>query len=284
MHPNNKHLKSYDFVRLIHANPDLKPFVFTNKFQTKTIDFSLSDAVYQLNKAILISDYGLTDYQLPQGYLCPPIPGRADYLHYLNDLITSETLPVKGLDIGVGANAIYPILGAKLYQWRMVGADINKQSVEIAQNNINLNSSLEGLVEIRFQENPAHIFSNIIKPEEYYHFTMCNPPFHASEQEALKGTQRKLKNLNLDKKAALNFGGQSHELWCNGGEALFIKRMIKESKTFSNQVGWFTTLVSKAANLPKLIKQLDKLEATHQVIDMAQGQKVSRILAWQFSN
>jgi len=284
MHPNNKHLKSYDFVRLIHANPDLKPFVFTNKFQTKTIDFSLAEAVYQLNKAILISDYGLTDYQLPKGYLCPPIPGRADYLHYLNDLITSETLPVKGLDIGVGANAIYPILGAKLYQWRMVGADINKQSVEIAQNNINLNSSLEGLVEIRFQENPAHIFSNIIKPEEYYHFTMCNPPFHASEQEALKGTQRKLKNLNLDKKAALNFGGQSHELWCNGGEALFIKRMIKESKTFSNQVGWFTTLVSKAANLPKLIKQLDKLEATHQVIDMAQGQKVSRILAWQFSN
>ncbi len=284
MHPNNKHNIPYNFERLIRVNSELKPFVFTNKFQTKTIDFSLSDAVYQLNKAILISDYGLTDYQLPKGYLCPPIPGRADYLHYLNDLITSETLPVKGLDIGVGANAIYPILGAKLYQWRMVGADINKQSVEIAQNNINLNSSLEGLVEIRFQENPAYIFSNIIKPEEYYHFTMCNPPFHASEQEALKGTQRKLKNLNLDKKAALNFGGQSYELWCNGGEALFIKRMIKESKTFSNQVGWFTTLVSKAANLPKLIKQLDKLEATHQVIDMAQGQKVSRILAWQFSN
>jgi len=284
MHPNNKHNIPYNFERLIRVNSELKPFVFTNKFQTKTIDFSLSDAVYQLNKAILISDYGLTDYQLPKGYLCPPIPGRADYLHYLNDLITSETLPVKGLDIGVGANAIYPILGAKLYQWRMVGADINKQSVEIAQNNINLNSSLEGLVEIRFQENPAYIFSNIIKPEEYYHFTMCNPPFHASEQEALKGTQRKLKNLNLDKKAALNFGGQSYELWCNGGEALFIKRMIKESKTFSNQVGWFTTLVSKAANLPKIIKQLDKLEATHQVIDMAQGQKVSRILAWQFSN
>ncbi|OBX24045.1 MULTISPECIES: 23S rRNA (adenine(1618)-N(6))-methyltransferase RlmF [Bizionia] len=284
MHPNNKHNIPYDFERLIQANSELKPFVFTNNFETKTINFSLAEAVYQLNKAILISDYGLTDYQLPKGYLCPPIPGRADYLHHLNDLIIPETKPIKGLDIGVGANAIYPILGVKLYQWNMVGADINKQSVEIAQNNINLNSSLDGLVEIRFQENPAHIFSNIIKPEENYHFTMCNPPFHASEQEALKGTQRKLKNLNLDKKAALNFGGQSHELWCNGGEALFIKRLIKESKTFSNQVGWFTTLVSKAANIPKLIKQLDKLGATHQIIDMAQGQKVSRILAWQFTN
>jgi len=284
MHPNNKHNIPYDFERLIQANSELKPFVFTNNFETKTINFSLAEAVYQLNKAILISDYGLTDYQLPKGYLCPPIPGRADYLHHLNDLIIPETKPIKGLDIGVGANAIYPILGAKLYQWNMVGADINKQSVEIAQNNINLNSSLDGLVEIRFQENPAHIFSNIIKPEENYHFTMCNPPFHASEQKALKGTQRKLKNLNLDKKAALNFGGQSHELWCNGGEALFIKRLIKESKTFSNQVGWFTTLVSKAANLPKLIKQLDKLGATHQIIDMAQGQKASRILAWQFPN
>ena len=284
MHPNNKHLKSYDFERLIHANPDLKPFVFTNKFQTKTINFSLSDAVYQLNKAILISDYGLTDYQLPKDYLCPPIPGRADYLHHLNDLISPESKPIKGLDIGIGANAIYPILAVQLYNWEMVGTERNKQSLEIAQNNINLNPSLNGFIDIRYQDNPAQIFSGIIEIEEYYHFTMCNPPFHASEQEALKGTQRKLKNLDLDKKSTLNFGGQSHELWCNGGEALFIKRMIKESKTFCKQVGWFTTLVSKSANLPKLTKQLDKLGATHQIIDMAQGQKVSRILAWRFPN
>tara|TARA_R110002012_G_scaffold81945_4_gene207488 strand:+ start:20964 stop:21818 length:855 start_codon:yes stop_codon:yes gene_type:complete len=284
MHSNNKHNKSYDFERLIQANPGLIPFVFKNDFETNTIDFFLAEAVYQLNKALLILDYGLTDYQLPKGYLCPPIPGRADYLHHLNDLISPKSEPVKGLDIGVGANAIYPILGAKLYKWNMVGTDINRESVEIAKNNINVNPSLIDLVEIRLQENPAHIFTGIIKPSEYYHFTICNPPFHTSKEDALKGTQRKLKNLDLDKKTALNFGGQSHELWCNGGEALFIKRMIKESNTFSKQVGWFTTLVSKASNLPKLTKQLQKLGVTYQIIDMAQGQKKSRILAWKFPN
>ncbi len=281
MHPNNLHNKPYDFDTLVQANPDLKSFVYVNDFETKTIDFSEAEAVYQLNKAILISDYGLKDYQLPKGYLCPPIPGRADYIHHINDLISTNCTTIKGLDIGVGANTIYPILGSQIYQWQMVGADINKKSVEIAQNNINLNSNIKDLIEICFQDNPSHIFSSIIKPDEQYQFTMCNPPFHASENEALKGNQRKLKNLNIDK-TSLNFGGQAHELWCNGGEALFIKRMIKESVKFSNQVGWFTTLVSKGSNLPKLIKQLQKLGTKHQIIDMAQGQKVSRILAWHF--
>lgn len=282
MHPNNIHHKPYNFDALVEANPDLSVFVFTNDYNTKTIDFSMADAVYQLNKAILISEYRLQAYQLPKGYLCPPIPGRADYIHHLHDLINIESKPVNGLDIGVGANAIYPILGSQIYQWQMVGCDINKESIKIAQHIIASNPKLQELVDVRFQENPAHIFNGIIKPDEQYHFTMCNPPFHASEEDALKGTKRKLKNLNMAHKSSLNFGGQAHELWCNGGEALFIKRMIKESKTFKNQVGWFTTLVSKASNLPKLSKQLTKLGATHQIIDMAQGQKISRILAWRF--
>ncbi|EGV45059.1 23S rRNA (adenine(1618)-N(6))-methyltransferase RlmF [Bizionia argentinensis JUB59] len=282
MHPNNIHNKSYNFDRLIISNPDLKTFVFRNEYGTKTIDFAQAEAVFQLNKALLLSDYGLAHYQLPVGYLCPPIPGRADYIHHIHDLIDSDPTPIKGLDIGVGANAIYPILGAQIYQWYMVGTDINAESVEIAKNTIELNPQLKDFIDIRFQENPAHIFEGIIKEDEHYHFTICNPPFHASEKDALKGTQRKLKNLNLEPKSTLNFGGQAHELWCNGGEALFIKRMIKESKKFENQVNWFTTLVSKAENLPKLTKQLNKLKATHRIIDMGQGQKISRILAWHF--
>ncbi|TYB76317.1 23S rRNA (adenine(1618)-N(6))-methyltransferase RlmF [Bizionia myxarmorum] len=284
MHPNNIHLKPYFFEELVAVNPDLEPFVFVNAYQTKTIDFSIPEAVYQLNKAILISDYGLKTYQLPKGYLCPPIPGRADYIHHLKDLIQTDSKPVKGLDVGAGANTIYPILATKIYNWKMVGCDINAKSVEIAENIINQNPSLKELVEIRFQDNPAHIFEGIIKADEYYNFTMCNPPFHASEQDALKGTQRKLKNLKIDSKDILNFGGQSHELWCNGGEALFVKRMIKESKKFGAQVDWFTTLISKAENLPKLTKQLNKLGATQKIIDMGQGHKISRILAWHFHN
>ena len=80
----------------------------------------------------------------------------------------------------------------------------------------------------------------------------------------------------------LNFGGESNELWCNGGEALFLKRMIKESADFKTQVGWFTSLISKKESLSKIYKQLDKLKAIYKVIPMSQGNKKSRFIAWKF--
>jgi 23S rRNA (adenine1618-N6)-methyltransferase len=49
--------------------------------------------------------------------------------------------------------------------------------------------------------------------------------------------------------------------------------------------GWFTTLVSKSEHLPKLQQSLNKVNAAEvRVIEMAQGQKKSRILAWTFQN
>ena len=190
---------------------------------------------------------------------------------------------IKGLDIGVGANCIYPILGSQIYNWEMVGADIDQVAVKSAQSNVKLTKNLAKNIEIRLQNDNANIFQGVIKDKEYYHFTMCNPPFHSSKEEATKGTLRKLKSLHDSESLELNFGGQSNELWCNGGEALFIKRMIKQSVQFKTQVGWFTTLASKKENLPKLIKQLDKLKTTHHVIKMSQGNKKSRIIAWKFN-
>ncbi|MDZ4290013.1 MAG: RlmF-related methyltransferase, partial [Prosthecobacter sp.] len=85
------------------------------------------------------------------------------------------------------------------------------------------------------------------------------------------------------KKQALNFGGNPGELWCEGGELAFIRRMIDESVVYADRCGWFTTLVSKSEHLPRLERSL-RLVKPHEVriIDMAQGQKKSRILAWRF--
>ncbi len=286
MHPDNKHSKSYNFEELIQSHHKLSKFVFTNEHNSRTIDFSNSEAVFYLNKAILKAHYNITDWRIPKGYLCPPIPGRADYIHHLNDLL-SESSPnktIKGLDVGVGANCIYSILCSQIYNWQMIGCDISKEAVEAAKHNVSLTESLKKNVEIRHQNNNANIFEGIIKTGEHFDFTMCNPPFHTSEAEATKGTMRKLKNLKKEGKTGLNFGGQANELWCNGGEALFIKRMIKQSVGFKSQVGWFTTLVSKKENLQKIYKQLDKLKATHKTIAMSQGNKQSRFVAWSFSS
>jgi 23S rRNA (adenine1618-N6)-methyltransferase len=125
-------------------------------------------------------------------------------------------------------------------------------------------------------------FQGIIQPGEHFDLTMCNPPFHASAAEATAGTQRKLRNLG-GKKEVLNFGGRAGELWCEGGELAFIRRMIEESVAFASNCGWFTTLVSKSEHLPRLEKALRQVNATEmKIIDMAQGQKKSRILAWTF--
>lgn len=263
--------------------------MFLNDFGTLTIDFALAEAVFHLNKALLKHHYGIEEWQVPKGYLCPPIPGRADYIHHLADLV-SESNPsekkIKGLDIGVGANCIYPILATQIYGWQMVGTDINKQAVDAAKANVAATKNLREKISIKHQTNNAHIFEGIIAEDDYFHFTMCNPPFHSSAEEATKGTLRKLKNLENNtqtkKEIVQNFGGQANELWCNGGEGLFIKRMIKQSIAFKDQVGWFTTLVSKKENLFKIYKQLDKLKAIHQTISMEQGNKLSRFVAWRF--
>jgi len=81
----------------------------------------------------------------------------------------------------------------------------------------------------------------------------------------------------------LNFGGQGAELWCGGGEEAFVCRMIGESVQFRGRCLWFTTLISKSASLPgvyRALKQVGVLDS--RTIEMAQGQKKSRIVAWTF--
>jgi 23S rRNA (adenine1618-N6)-methyltransferase len=55
-----------------------------------------------------------------------------------------------------------------------------------------------------------------------------------------------------------------------------------QSVDFKTQVEWFTCLVSKKENLRKIYKQLNKLNATYKTIQMNQGNKQSRFVAWKF--
>ncbi len=291
LHPRNLHRNFYDFEALISVVPELKHYVFKNDYDTLTINFSISKAVRLLNKALLLQYYNVKEWDIPEGNLCPPIPGRADYVHYLADLLASDKgeIPtgtsVKGLDIGVGANLVYPLIANYSYGWEMLGTDINPNSLENAQNILSQNPNLSSVIHLKQQPEAEFIFNNIISKEAKFTFTMCNPPFHESEQDAMLGNRRKNNNLRKKKiqNPKLNFGGQHSELWCEGGEMAFIKKMINESVQFSSQVLWFTSLVSKKDNLHQLttlIKNLKVLE--FKIIDMAQGQKISRILAWTF--
>ncbi|MGB0885290.1 MAG: 23S rRNA (adenine(1618)-N(6))-methyltransferase RlmF [Chitinophagales bacterium] len=293
IHPRNKHCGNYDFDALIKTLPELDVYVILNKYQNKSIDFFDQNAVKALNKALLKHYYNIDYWDIPQDYLCPPIPGRADYIHHVADLLAknnNDIIPkgdkVKVLDIGTGANCIYPIIGNAEYAWRFVGSDMSKKSLESANKNIENNENLSKNVELRLQKNIKNIFKGIIKENECFNLTICNPPFHSSKAEATKGTLRKLNNLKKqnNSKLLLNFGGQNNELWCTGGEIQFIKTMIIESKSFANQVLWFTTLVSKEAHLQTIYQMLKKAKvAKMRTINMAQGNKQSRVVAWTFN-
>lgn len=291
LHTRNLHRNPYDFDQLISCVPELKHYVFTNAFQTVTINFSIPKAVKLLNKALLSHFYHIKGWDIPDTNLCPPIPGRADYVHYIADLLAEQLdeIPsgnsVKGLDIGTGANLVYPLISHRSYGWTMMGTDINQDSLKNAQHILDQNPDLSSVIQLKRQPDADHIFVNMIKPEDRLTFTMCNPPFHDSEESAMKGNIRKTKNLHQSKKSKplLNFSGQQSELWCEGGELAFITKMIHESALFSTQVLWFTCLVSKKDNLNKLTNLLKKVKAAEvKTIDMAQGQKISRILAWTF--
>ena len=290
MHPRNRFRTGYDFAQLVASNPTLAPFVAPNPYGDLSIDYANSSAVKALNRALLAHAYGIGHWDVPPGYLCPPIPGRSDYLHHLADLLAGggSSIPrgpsTRVLDIGVGASCIYPLIGASEYGWRFVGSEIDREAVEWARHLVAANPAVANLVECRVQPSPGASFQSVIAAGEMFAASMCNPPFHASAEEAAAGSRRKRRNLGQARESSLNFGGQARELWCDGGELGFVRRMIAESAGAAGQCHWFTTLVSRSDHLPPLVEALQDVGASDvRTLAMAQGQKQSRILAWTFS-
>lgn len=294
LHPRNRHRERYDFQLLITACPELGKYVKPNAYGDDSIDFANPKAVKWLNKALLKQYYSLAYWDVPSGYLCPPIPGRADYIHHIAELLGSSNggkIPVgfkiKCMDIGVGASCIYPVIANKEYGWSFIGSDIDEAALESARKIIEHNAFLKRNIELRFQENPNDIFHGIMERNEPIDVAICNPPFHLSQEEAQKGTIRKISSLTHKKVTTpvLNFGGQSNELWCDGGEERFIRNMIRQSKQFSTNCFWFSTLIAKKEHLAPLLDAIKLAGAVEvKTIQMGQGTKISRIVAWTFLN
>ena len=298
LHPRNRHRGRYDFTALSQALPALKDFLLANPFNTNelTIDFANPAAVMALNAALLKSFYAVESWCIPPGYLCPPIPGRADYVHHAADLLARDrngVIPrgadIRVLDIGVGANCIYPLIGHHEYGWRFVGSDTDPVALAAAQQIVDANAGLAAAIEFRLQASPQKIFEGMLTPDDRFDLVLCNPPFHTSAREARAGALRKWKNLgkagNAESRPKLNFGGQAAELWCEGGEAGFVSRMVAESAVLPTQAPaaatWFSALVSREENLPGIYSALKAVRAPRvDTIAMAQGQKKSRMVAW----
>lgn len=294
MHPRNRYDQPHDFLALAGVVPELKAHFTKRPDGHTSLDFTHPDAVRLLNKALLLRDYGLKYWDVPAGNLCPGVPGRLDYVHVVADLLArtqdakqGERRKVGGLDVGTGASVIYPILAVREYGWRLVGVEVDATSLKVATAIVSFNPVLAKQVTLRRQPDPLAVFRNVIRPDDHFDFTMCNPPFFASAREATEAANKKWAKLGVaaDRPAQLNFGGQANELWTAGGEPDFLRRMIRESVDFQDQVGWFTTLVSKKGYLKIAEKEFTRLGITnHEVIGIGQGGKIRRVLAWRFND
>jgi len=294
LHPRNRHNERYDFTELVKTSPELARYVALNTYNDESIDFSDPKSVKMLNSALLKHFYDITIWEIPSGYLCPPIPGRADYIHNIADVLANSnngSIPngpkIKCLDIGIGANCVYPIIGVKEYGWSFVGSDIDSISIASANKIITSNESLQGKVECRLQKDSIDFFKGIIKDAEKFDITICNPPFHSSMEDAKAGTLRKMSNLQKKEvtKPVLNFGGIQSELCYDGGEERFVMEMIHQSREFADSCLWFSTLISKLATLDAIYFALEKAKVVEiKTVSMGQGNKISRIVAWTFKN
>ncbi|MEN8957455.1 MAG: 23S rRNA (adenine(1618)-N(6))-methyltransferase RlmF [Flavobacteriales bacterium] len=291
LHPESKFHGRYDLEKLQEVCPELSEFVFVNDYNKETVNFHDPMAVTLLNKALLLFHYGVNDWEVPEDYLCPPIPGRADYIYHIAELLSANNyrkIPkITCMDIGTGSSCIYPIIGNREYDWDFIGTDIDALALKSAQENLDRNPEIKEHVELRLQDDLHGIFKGVVKADDKIDMTICNPPFHGSPEEAEASSRKKIRNLtnHRNKDKTKNFGGKSNELWAPGGEVEFIKNMIRESKSVSGNCYFFSTLVSRKENLKEIYDTLKEEKAFYvKTLPMGQGNKISRIVVWTFLN
>lgn len=161
-HPRNKYSENPpDFAHLASLYPSFKPFVFFSRDGRPRIDWTDFNATRELTRVLLLHDHRL-NWWIPDGQLCPTVPNRSNYIHWIEDLLSSDIIvkptsnggdKVRGFDIGTGANCIYPLLGASLLGWSFVGSDVTDVALEWAEKNVRDNPHISELIEIRKVEN-----------------------------------------------------------------------------------------------------------------------------------
>ncbi|WVO19840.1 uncharacterized protein IAS62_001130 [Cryptococcus decagattii] len=283
MHQNNPYLKQKpDFARLASRYPKFAPFVNISEDGYPSIDFQNPAALRELTKCLLKEDWNL-DVDLREDRLCPTIPNRLDYIYHMLDLephLPSSSLrPLRILDVGTGATAIYPILLARLRpDSRIVATEIDEGSYHHAKATLEKNNIPSSSISIVKSPTPDPILFPLLQSKgkcEEWDFTICNPPFFASTQEMLQGVELK------DRQAHAAPTASDNELITRGGELAFITSMIRESIDIGQRCTWYTTLVGKYSSLQPLIETLRDLKIDNYFITNIKQSRTSRwILGW----
>eukprot|EP00727_Mastigamoeba_balamuthi_P001455 m51a1_g11306 putative methyltransferase-like protein 16 (535) ;mRNA; r:79067-80937 len=262
-----------DFNELARKFPDFAPHVKVGRGGQPTLDWRDPEAVMQLTLALLKDRHGLS-LELPPDQLCPTVTLRENYVRLIADLVKGRKgHQIRGVDVGTGASCIYALLGARVHGWQFVGTEASQRSAEYAQRNVDANG-LGALVEVR-RVQPSQVFEGVLRPGEEFDFTMCNPPFFASREDAAPS-----RNPHTACTAA------EHEMVTSGGEEVFVGRMIDESRALASTPGgprvrWWTSMLGRKASLKSLRARAIAARAGEvKVAELRQGRTTRWVLAW----
>ncbi|XP_014509864.1 U6 small nuclear RNA (adenine-(43)-N(6))-methyltransferase-like isoform X2 [Vigna radiata var. radiata] len=311
-----------DFAHLAILYPSFQSFVQPSPPHMRlTIDWTDFNATRELTRILLHHRHTLT-WWIPDGQLCPTVPNRSNYIHWLEHLLSSNIIPgtissdskVRGFDIGTGASCIYPLLGASLHGWSFVGSDVTDVAIEWAEKNVSSNPHISNLIEIRrVQDNnapPCVEVEDLVNSDQ---IALCKKTdmevaplpldLHACENKSYRGPPILVGVVRDDEKfdfcmcnppffesleeAGLNpktaCGGTSREMVCPGGERAFITRIIEDSTQLKQHFRWFTSMVGKKSNLKYLVSKLWGVGVSIvKTTEFVQGRTYRWGLAWSF--
>lgn len=280
-----------DFYALGQQYPEFKQYLRNVDDENRRASLPWDDpfAVRELTKTLLLNDFGL-QWDIPISRLCPPLPNRLNYLHWIEDLLdqvdaasfqahdeqsaenkTDVPETIAGIDVGTGANCIYALLGAAMNKWRFLATEIDEESYQCAKKNVARNH-LDGIITVK-RTHTNKLLTEPLQdeaPERKFHFVMCNPPFFDNMSEA-------------DTNPQTSCMGSANEMVFPGGEVAFIGGMIAESVELQNRVLWFTSMVGRKASLRKLLALLrEKNVQTTRTTEFFQGRTKRWGIAWTF--
>lgn len=254
------------------------------------VDFQDPDTVRALSKAILKVDFGL-ELDVPDDRLCPPIPNRWNYVYWIQRLIDSTspgysnrydpTRKVVGLDIGVGASAIYTMLCLQTRDsWTMCATDIDKKSFDYAVRNLTINNLVTRTKMLQT------VNSNPLIPLQHLgvdklDFTICNPPFFTDENEmrsSLKGEGKSWKPNAI-------CTGAPVEMVYPGGDLGFVYNIVLESLKLRDKVTWYSSMLGKMSSTKEIIVLLKDHGITNWAVGSIEVGATKRwIVAWSFGD
>ena len=271
-----------DFLTLIKEFPELKKYILKQNEDNEAefqFDWSNNELSLLMDKSILNYYFNIKYYDIPKGFLIPPIPSRINYINLINSIITKliKDIDIKniiGIDIGTGANIIYPILGYSIYKWKFICTEINKEAYNNAKLILQKNN-LENNINIIKQNNKDNIFISILNRENKYIFSMCNPPYYNYENEIKLEDKKRDNEYNFD------------EIYYKNGEYGFFQRYFEESICYKNNVFLYTILIGKKINAENIYDKLSSYNDIIKIYNMQKiltGNNVRYIIYWSFFN